>query len=123
MMDLARKHNMVPVEIYIEKGKMAEDMILWQVLTYDLARQWKIPLIVVLVDTTQYYDRISHAMTALTFRAFKVREYSVLSMLTLIQNMEYYICTGFGESSIFVGGKGDKKQELRQRNIAAPSTW
>ena len=39
MLDLARKHNLVPDEIYSEKGKTAEDAILHQVLAYDIARQ------------------------------------------------------------------------------------
>ena len=70
-MDLARKHNMVPEETYSEKGKTAEDIILRQEITYNLARQWKWLLIIVLVNTTQCYDRVTHAMTmtALTLRS------------------------------------------------------
>ena len=87
---------MVPEEIYSERGKISEDAILQQVLTYDLARQWRKPIIFALVDAAQCYDRVAHAMAALTRRAFKVWERSVLSILTPIQNMEYYLCTGFG---------------------------
>ncbi len=39
LLNLARENGMVPEEIYSEKGKTAEDAILQQVLTYDLARQ------------------------------------------------------------------------------------
>ena len=123
MMDLARQHNMVPEEIYSEKGKTAEDAILHQVLMYDLARQWKRPLLVASVDAAQCYDRVSHAMAALTLRAYKVQNSSVLGMLRPIQNMEYYLRTGFGESSSFFGGKGSHKQGLCQGNGAAPPTW
>lgn len=50
--------------------KTAEDTILQQEITYNLARQWKRLLIIVPVNTTQCYDRVAHAMnmTALTLR-------------------------------------------------------
>ena len=123
MMNLARQHGMVPEEIYSEKGKTAEDAILQQVLTYDLARQWKRPLLVASVDAAQCYDRVAHAMAALTLRAYKVHQSSVFAMLRPIQCMEYYLRTGFGESTSFFGGEGSHKQGLCQGNGAAPPTW
>ena len=50
MMDLARKHDMIPEEIFSKKGKMAEDDILQQELIYDIAGQLKCPLLVASVD-------------------------------------------------------------------------
>ena len=37
-MGLARRHNMVPEEVFSKKGKTAEYVILQQVLVYDTAR-------------------------------------------------------------------------------------
>ena len=99
-------------EMYSEKGKTAEDAILQQVLTYDLARQWKRPLLVASVDAAQCYDRVAHAMAALTLRAYKVHQSSVFAMLHPIQCIEYYLRTGFGESTSFFGGEGSHKQGL-----------
>ena len=62
---------MIPEEIFSEKGKTAEDAILQQVLVYNIARQLKHPLIVASVDAVQCYDRVAHAMTALTLRPTK----------------------------------------------------
>ena len=75
------------------------------------------------VDAAQCYDRIAHAIAALTLRAYKVPASSVSSMLEPIQNMEYYVRTGFGESSTHSGGKDNKKQGSCQGNTAAPPTW
>ena len=72
MMKLAREHGLVPEEIYSEKGKTPEDAILQQLLVYDIARQLRRPLMVVSVDAAQCYDRIAHAIAALTLRAYKV---------------------------------------------------
>ena len=94
MMNLAREHGMIPDEIYNEKGRTAEDAILQQVLMYDIARQWKRPLIVASVDASQCYDRVAHAMAALTLRAYKVQQSLLMGMLQPIQSMEYYLRTG-----------------------------
>ena len=123
MLDLARNHDLVPEEIYSEKGKTAEDAILHQVLAYDIARQKRAPFIVASVDAAQCYDRIAHAMAALTLRASKVPDSSVHCMLQPIRDMEFYIRTGFGESSGYVGGKEVIKQGGCQGNGAAPPTW
>ena len=123
MLDLARAHDLVPEEIYSAKGKTSEDAILHQVLMYDIARQLRRPLLVASVDASQCYDRVAHAMAALILRAYKVRQSSVMGMLQPIQCMEYYLRTGFGESTSFSGGKHDKKQGLCQGNGAAPPTW
>merc|ERR1712086_402530 len=56
-------------------------------------------------------------------RAYKVQQSSVASMLTPIQSIEYYLRTGFGESTTYSGGKEDPKQGSCQGNIAAPPTW
>ena len=88
MMKLAREHGLVPEEIYSEKGKTPEDAILQQVLVYDIARQLRRPLMVASVDAAQCYDRIAHAIAALTLCAFKVPPSSVASMLEPIQDME-----------------------------------
>ena len=53
MMDLARRHGMVPEEIYSKKGRTVEDAVLHQVMAYDIARQKQTPLIVTSVDAAQ----------------------------------------------------------------------
>ena len=122
-MDLARQHDMIPENIFSEKGKTAEDAILQQVLVYNIARQLKRHLVVASVDVAQCYDRVSYTMTIITLRAYKVRQSLVMGMLQPIRNMEYYLRTGDGESTTFLGGKGNKEQGLCQGNAAAPLVW
>ena len=66
-------------------------------------------MVVAPVDAAQYHYRVAHAMAALTLRAYKAKQSSVIGMLEPIQNMEYYLRTGFGESSTFSRGKDNKK--------------
>ena len=44
-------------------------------------------------------------------------------MLSLIQEFELYLCTGYGESETFTGGKGQAKQGACQGNMAALPMW
>ena len=123
MLRIARDNKLVPEEIYSAKGKTAEDAILHQVLVYDLARQWKRPIVVSSVDASQCYDRIAHAPAALVMRAFKVAASSVVAMLRPIQRMRYYLRTGHGESKTYSGGDGNVKQGGCQGNTATPALW
>ena len=84
MMKLARENSLVPEEIYIKKGKTTEDAILQQVLLFGISRQPRRPLLETSVDAAQCYDRIAHAVAALTLRVYNVRQFSVASMLTPI---------------------------------------
>ena len=123
MLKLAREHGLVPDEIYSEKGRTSEDAILQQVLLYDIARITKRPLVVAQVDAAQCYDRVALSMAALTARAFKVHNSSVLGMLRPLHCMEFYLRTGFGQSENYFGGKENGKQGLAQGNGAAPPMW
>ena len=98
MLALTRKNGLVPEEIYSEKGRTAEDGVLHQVLAYDIARQKRAPLIVASVDAAQCYDRIAHAVAALTLRASRVPESSVRCMLQPIRDMEFYTSGRYLES-------------------------
>lgn len=109
MLNLVRRHDLVPEEIYSEKGRTAEDAVLHQVLAYDIARQTRAPLIEASVDASQCYDRVAHAMLALTLRASKVPKSLVNCMLQPIRDMEFYIRTAYGESKTYVGGKENPK--------------
>ena len=96
MVKLVKENGLVPEEIYIEKEKTVEDAILQRVLIFDIAQQLRKPLLVASVDAAQCYDRIAHAVAALTLLAYKVKQSSVTSMLAPIQAIEDYLRTVTG---------------------------
>ncbi len=63
----ARKHNMMPEEIFSERNKMADNGTLTKVLAYDIVRQTRRPAGIGSVDTDNCYDRIAHAIASLVF--------------------------------------------------------
>ena len=124
MMDNVRKHNLMPEEIYSEKGKTADDGSLAKVLFYDILRQTRVAAGLGSIDAANCYDSIAHAIASLVFQAFGVPEAAIESMLTAIEEMKYFLRTAYGDSKDFAGSSIEVKfQGLCQGNGAAPAGW
>ena len=124
MMGNARKYDLVPEEIFSERNRMADDGTLSKTLFCDLARQARVPAAIASVDASNCYDRIAHAMASLVFQAFGVPLTAVESMLGTIENMKFFLRTGFGDSTSFAGGGVSiKTQGMCQGNGASPAGW
>jgi hypothetical protein len=124
MLHNARTYQMMPEEIFSEKNRMADDGTLCKTLFFDIARQACVGAAIASVDASNCYDRIAHAMASLIFQAFGVPTTAVESMLGAIENMKFFLRTGFGDSTSFSGGGiSIKTQGLCQGNGAAPARW
>jgi hypothetical protein len=82
-----------------------------------------------LVDANNCYDWIAHPMASMVFQAFGVPTGPIRPMLTMLQEMRFFLWTGYGDSTGFVGGnKGFsitavKNQGIGQGNSASPAAW
>jgi hypothetical protein len=77
-----------------------------------------------LVDASNCYDRIAHAIASLIFQAFGVPLTAVERMLGEIENMKFFLQTGCGDSTTYAGGGINvKTQGLTQGNGASPAGW
>jgi hypothetical protein len=125
MMNYARKHHLVPEEIFNEKNRIADDGTLCKTLFYDISHQARVPAAIALVDAPNCYDRIAHhAMALLISQAFGVPLTAVETMLGAIENMKFFLRTGFGDSTLFTGGGiSIKTQGLMQGNGESPAGW
>ena len=129
MMENARKYKLIPEEIFSERNRLAEDGTLSKVLFYDTVRQLRRPAGLASMDADNCYDRIAHPMASMIFQAFGVPTPAILSMLSTIQNMAFYLRTGYGDSTNFAGGYTDnstesiKFQGMCQGNGASPAAW
>jgi hypothetical protein len=120
----ARKHNMMPEEIFSERNKMADDGTLTKVLAYDIIRQTRRPAGIASVDANNCYDRIAHAIASLVYQSSGVPPAAVESMLTTIQEMKFFLHTGFGDSTDYTSSTvGIKTQGLCQGNGVALAGW
>ena len=112
----------MPDEIFSEKQRMAEDGILAKVLFYDISRQLKTPAGLALVDAANCYDRVAHAVASLVFRAMGAQLPMTLSMLSAIQQMQFFLRTSFGDSDQAVGARIHlSTQGFMQGNGASPA--
>jgi hypothetical protein len=124
MMAKAREHALMLEEIFSKRNRMADDGTLSKMLFCDLARQARAPAAIASVDTSNCNDRIAHAMASLVFQAFEVPVTAVESMLGTIENMKFFLRTGFGDSTSFAGGGiSIKAQGMCQGNGASPAGW
>ncbi len=86
MLQNARNHNLMPEEIFSKKNRMADNSTLCKTLFFDIARQARVLAAITLVDASNCYDRIAHAMASVIFQAFR-----------------FFSCTGFGDLAMFSG--------------------
>jgi hypothetical protein len=76
------------------------------------------------VDASNCYDRIAYTMALLIFQALEVPITAAETMLGAIENMKFFLCTGFGNSKSFAGGGiSIKTQGLTQGNGASTAGW
>jgi hypothetical protein len=124
MLKNIRDHNLMPEEIFSERNRIADDGTLCKTLFYDIMQQAHVPAAIASVDASNCYDRIAHAMASLVFQAFGVPTTVIETMLGAIENMKFFLRTGFGNSTSFAGGGiSIKTQGLRQGNGALPAGW
>ncbi len=67
MLDEARKYKLIPEEIFSKKNCTADDGGLAQTLFHDIVRQTWLPAAIALVDASNSYNQIAHAMASLIF--------------------------------------------------------
>ncbi len=114
----------MPEEIFNEKNKMADNGTLCKTLFYNITQKAGVPAAIASVDASNCYDRIAHAMASLIFQVFGVPITAVETMLGGIENMKFFLRTGFGDSKSFAGGGiSIKTQGLTQGNGASPAGW
>jgi hypothetical protein len=124
MLENACKHCLMPEEIFRERNRMVDVRTLCKTLFYDITRQAQVPTAIASVDASNCYNRITHAMASIIFQAFGVSTTAIESMLGAIENMKFFLCTGFGDLKSFTGGGVSiKMQGLCQGNGASPTGW
>ena len=107
----------MPEEIFSERNRMADDGNLAKVLFYDIVRKLLVSAGISSVDAANCYNSIAHAIAYLVVQAFGVPEKAIKTMLTSIEEMEYFLQTAYRDSKEYVGSTIEVKfQGLCQGN-------
>jgi hypothetical protein len=130
MLHNMRKYRVMPEEIYSKRNCLADDGTLSKVLFYNIAQQLQHPAGLTLVDADNCYDRsIAHPMASMVFQSFGVPTSAIKSILMTMKNMEFYLRTGYGDSTGHAGrvddlsGDNRRTQGVCQDNGTAPAAW
>jgi hypothetical protein len=91
MLKNVRDHNLMPEEIFSERNRMADNGTLCTTLFYDITQQAHVPAVIALVDASNCYNRIAHAMKSFVFQAFGVPTTAIETMLGAIENMKFFL--------------------------------
>ncbi len=105
---------------------MADDSTLVKVLFYDIIRQTRRPAGLASVDADICFDRIAHPIASTTFQAFGIPTPAIRAMLSTIQDMRFYLRTGFGNSKNYSGSNKSNPmttQGMCQGNTASTVAW
>ncbi len=111
MLASVRKYNLMPEEVYSERNCLADDGTLSKVLFYDIVRQLQWPAGLASVNADNCYNRITHPIASIVFQAFRVPTPALESMLTTIQNMKFFLLTGYGDLDSYTGGDNDENED------------
>jgi hypothetical protein len=69
--------------------------MLTKTLFFDIARQARTPAAIASIDASDCYHSIAHTIALLVFQAFCIPKLAIESMLGAIENMKFFLCTGF----------------------------
>jgi hypothetical protein len=98
--------------------------MLAKVIFYNIVCQTRWPAGIAAVDTNNCYDRRAHPIASLVFQTMGVHTLATTAMLSTIQDMKFYLHTGFSDSKEFARSAGGiKTQGPCQGNGAAPAGW
>ena len=99
-------------------------MLLSRKLVEDIMRQMRLPGAITGVDAASYYDIIVHSIVILIARNEGLSLLPLLALFGVIQQMKYYVRTGYGDLETFYGKKrATPYQDTCQGNGSSPTYW
>jgi hypothetical protein len=124
MLEEARKYKLVLEEMFSEKHCTADDRGLAKILFNVIVCQLRVPAAIALVNASNCYDCIAHAMALLIFQSFGMDDMAVTATLETIQEIKFFLMMAFGDSKEFSGSTIEvKTQGLCQGNGASLARW
>jgi hypothetical protein len=121
MLEEARKYKLEPEEKFSKKNRMANNRGLAKTLFYNIVRQLRVPSAIALVDASNCYDCIAHAMALLIFQSFGVEDMAVTAMLKTKQDMIFFLRTAY--EGIFWLNHQSEDTRTGPRELPSPAGW
>jgi hypothetical protein len=120
MIDKALLEGIIHVEQFAKRGSQASHGVLASGLFCDVACALHKTSVIESMDLANCYDAVAHPIAIITLQSFKVREVMVAMMLYVLETMQWFLKTAFGQSEQSFGGtKLDPLMGLGQGNGTA----
>ncbi len=121
MMAAANSSNAVPPEQFANTKSQAIDGVMTRTFADDKVRVYHYTTARASVDLGDCYDAVDHSVASIAMQAYHVPYKMVHMMLKVLQQMQYYLRTGFGQANVPFGScPDDPCFGLGQGNGAAP---
>ena len=113
--------GIVPAEQFTKRGLPASHRVLASGLFYDIVRALHRTSAIESVDLAYCYNAVAHPIASIALQSSKVRKVMVAMMLYILETMQWFLKTVFGQSETLFGGpRLDPSMGFGQGNGAAP---
>ena len=120
MMRSSQDKGQIPMECFARKGSNCVQAVMTKVMFCDKSRTHHHPTCIGGNDFGNCYNRIAHPPASIALQSWGVSRESVRLILIAMQTMQFYLRTGYGEStSTYGGSEEDTQLGLGQGNAAA----
>ena len=124
MIDWMQALDMVPVKHIASKGRVTIDGVMQKQFFFDAANTLHVSACLNSTDAANCYDVVNHPICSLAVQAIAGHQQEVSTYLRCIQQMTFYLRTGFGLSTTGYGGtKSSPFMGLVQGSCATHPIW
>jgi hypothetical protein len=120
MMLSAQDKGQIPIKCFTKKGSNCVNAVMAKIMMCDESRMHHHPMGIGGNNFGNCYDRVSHPPASIALQSWGVAKEPIQILLLAMQTMQFFLCTGFGESAKSYGGSNkDCILGLEQGNAAA----
>jgi hypothetical protein len=121
MMQQAIQEGSIPQECFAKKNSHCNHANLTKQFFCNSSRVLHHPASLVVCNFGDCYDRAAHAPTSIALQSWGIPKLAIRVLLTSLQTMQYFLKTGFGESTGSYGGTTQSPNSgLGQGSDASP---
>jgi hypothetical protein len=120
MMASAQDRGQIPAECFAKKGSICVNAVITKIMYCDESRTHHHPMCIGGNDFCDCYDCIAHPPASIALQSLGVSRKAIGVLLLAMQTMRFFLCTGYGKSSLSYGGlEVDRTLGLGQGNAVA----
>jgi hypothetical protein len=119
MMASTQDRGQIPAECFAKMGSNCVNAVIIKIMYCNESQTHHHPMCIGGNNFGDCYDRIAHPPASIALQSLGVSRKAIGVLLLAMQTMRFFLCTGYGESSLSYGGlEVDRTLGLGQGNAA-----